>query len=311
MKKLLFNLLSYTLISGVALSACLTGLQAVKAQNVAITDDAGYQADSSAMLDVKSTTKGMLVPRMTSAQRLLINNPATGLLVFDTDEGSFFFFNGTEWADLGAGGDIWTKTGQNVHLTDSSDNVGIGTSTPQNKLSVKGDASTGADEAIFSVVSPDGDTLFAVYPEGTRVYVKDDPAKAGGNKAGFAVGGFSLSKGLTNEYLRVTPDSVRVYIKDSAASKSPGNKGGFAVGGFSLSKGTNDSLYLFSDRTGFNVTYLTAAERDAIAAPEDGSIIFNTTDSCLEIYVGIWEDIWCTSLNCISPFILTQPADHV
>jgi len=53
------------------------------AQNVAITDDDTYNADSSAMLDVKSISKGMLVPRMTTIQRQLINNPATGLLVFD------------------------------------------------------------------------------------------------------------------------------------------------------------------------------------------------------------------------------------
>jgi hypothetical protein len=37
------------------------------------------------MLDVKSTTKGMLVPRMTAAQRDAISNPANGLLIYCTD----------------------------------------------------------------------------------------------------------------------------------------------------------------------------------------------------------------------------------
>lgn len=41
--------------------------------------------DPSAMLDVSSTDKGMLVPRMTTAQRLAIPSPAESLLVFDTD----------------------------------------------------------------------------------------------------------------------------------------------------------------------------------------------------------------------------------
>lgn len=45
--------------------------------------------NSSAMLDVSSTTKGMLTPRMNSMQRASIATPATGLLVFDTDTNSF------------------------------------------------------------------------------------------------------------------------------------------------------------------------------------------------------------------------------
>ncbi|MBU0764606.1 MAG: DUF1566 domain-containing protein [Bacteroidetes bacterium] len=291
------------------LTTCLILSLNTQAQNIAITDDDSYVADSSAMLDVKSLTKGMLVPRLTTTQRNAISNPATGLLVFDNDELSFFFYNGTEWINLSSGGPVWEQTGSSVHLADSANNVGVGTSAPQNKLVVKGDASSGIDEAIFAVVSPAGDTIFAVYPEGTRVYVKDDPAKASGNRAGFAVGGFSLSKGLTNEYLRVTPDSVRVYIKDTTGTKASGNRGGFAVGGFSLSKGINDSLYLFSDRTGFNVTYLTQAERDAITNPRLSSIIFNTTDSCLQIFLGYWESIWCTPMGCVYPAISEQPAN--
>ncbi len=62
------------------------------------TDDSN--PDSSAMLDVKSTDKGVLVPRMTTAQRNAINSPATSLLVFDTDEGSFYFYSGSSWVSL-------------------------------------------------------------------------------------------------------------------------------------------------------------------------------------------------------------------
>ena len=64
------------------------------AQSVAINAD-GASADASAILDVKSTTKGMLIPRMTTAQRMAMANAATGLLVFDTDANAFLFYNGT------------------------------------------------------------------------------------------------------------------------------------------------------------------------------------------------------------------------
>ena len=68
-------------------------------QSLSIRAD-GTSPDASAMLDVQSTSKGVLVPRMTAAQRTVIASPATGLLVFETDSGSFWFFNGTEWVDL-------------------------------------------------------------------------------------------------------------------------------------------------------------------------------------------------------------------
>ena len=53
----------------------------------------GAAPDSSAMLDIKSTSKGMLVPKMTKTQRLAIAGPATGLLVYQTDEPAGFYFN--------------------------------------------------------------------------------------------------------------------------------------------------------------------------------------------------------------------------
>ena len=58
--------------------------------------------DASAALDITSTTKGLLMPRMTNVQRLAISNPAAGLQVFvtDFDGGSFMFYNGTEWGTL-------------------------------------------------------------------------------------------------------------------------------------------------------------------------------------------------------------------
>ena len=58
--------------------------------------------DASAALEIESTTKGFLLPRMTNAQRLAISNPAAGLQVFvtDFDGGSFMFYDGTEWGTL-------------------------------------------------------------------------------------------------------------------------------------------------------------------------------------------------------------------
>ena len=58
--------------------------------------------DASSALDITSTTKGLLIPRMTNAQRQAISNPAAGLQVFvtDFDGGRFMFYDGTEWGTL-------------------------------------------------------------------------------------------------------------------------------------------------------------------------------------------------------------------
>lgn len=69
----------------------------VSAQSVSI-NTSGAVADTSAILDVKSTTKGLLVPRMTNAQKNAIVTPATGLLIYQTDgDTGFYYYNGTAW----------------------------------------------------------------------------------------------------------------------------------------------------------------------------------------------------------------------
>ena len=82
------------------------------AQNTGINAD-GSLPNTSAMLDVKSTNKGLLIPRMTQAQRDAIASPATGLLVFQTDNSAgFYFFNGAAWTGIGGGSaNAWLLNG--------------------------------------------------------------------------------------------------------------------------------------------------------------------------------------------------------
>lgn len=88
----------------------------------------GSNADASAMLDVKSTTKGVLIPRMTSTQRTTISSPATGLLVYDTSTDSFWFHDGG-WNELGAGGGLWEQNSSGHTYHAGLGSVMVGTST--------------------------------------------------------------------------------------------------------------------------------------------------------------------------------------
>src|SRR5215467_530324 len=75
---------------------------AANAQSVAI-NTTGNAADNSAMLDISSLNKGFLAPRMTTAQRTAIVSPANGLLVFDTDTKTFWYFS-TTWKEINLNG---------------------------------------------------------------------------------------------------------------------------------------------------------------------------------------------------------------
>ena len=59
---------------------------------------------ASSLLDVSSTTKGVLLPRLTGAQQAAISSPATGLIVYNTDSLGFTYYNGTAWSKIGSGG---------------------------------------------------------------------------------------------------------------------------------------------------------------------------------------------------------------
>ena len=74
----------------IILSGLLLTMASATAQ-IAINTD-GSAADASAILDVSSTTKGMLIPRLTRVQIEALSSPANGLLVFNTDDGKFYIY---------------------------------------------------------------------------------------------------------------------------------------------------------------------------------------------------------------------------
>ncbi len=82
------------------------------AQNVGIGTNT---PDASALLDIRSLSKGVLVPRMTIERRNTILNPAKGLLLFVVDDSSYYFNAGTptipEWQKFLTSNNVWNTTG--------------------------------------------------------------------------------------------------------------------------------------------------------------------------------------------------------
>lgn len=110
--------------------------------------------DASAMLDVSSTVKGVLVPRMTTLQKNNLPNKSDGLLVYDTDLKQFSYYKsftgGTSlgyWQDFGnpptTPSSVWNTTGNDISNTNSGNviinNIGFASSA---KLEVQSNTVT-------------------------------------------------------------------------------------------------------------------------------------------------------------------------
>ena len=107
--------------------------------------------DASSVLDLRSTTKGLLAPRMTEAQKDAISSPATGLVVYQTNgTAGFYYYDGSAWLPLGGGGGLPAGSNNDTLRYDGSDwvandviyndgsSVGIGTTPFIATLTVDG-----------------------------------------------------------------------------------------------------------------------------------------------------------------------------
>lgn len=217
-----------------ALALSIVSASLARAQGVAI-NATGAAPDTSAILDLASTSKGFLAPRMTAAQRAAIALPATGLVVYQTDGTAGLYFNaGTSaspsWQAVGTGSGTsqWTTNGTSIYY--SAGNVGIQRSAPTARLDVLG--------GNWDVVNGEGD--FRIGDASTRLKIG---LATGGGGTGAAtimeqgpVGAYNvLSLGTQgNKVLHVNGTTQRVGI---------GIDGPTAPLGFAAALGKKVSLY--------------------------------------------------------------------
>jgi hypothetical protein len=88
--------------------------------------------DNSSIIDISSTDKGMLIPRMTSAQRDAIFNPANGLLIYNTDSDEFQFNSNSTVTPIWEAFDVAPVNSSNIGQSVKYSNTDTSTNVNQN-----------------------------------------------------------------------------------------------------------------------------------------------------------------------------------
>jgi hypothetical protein len=96
------------------LSSTISQAQSMGISNAAITPDA------SSILEMRTTERGLLIPRMTTIQRGNISAPATGLMIYNTATNQYNFYNGTAWVVWGSTAYLSATSGETLTTSSTS-----------------------------------------------------------------------------------------------------------------------------------------------------------------------------------------------
>ncbi|HBS89045.1 MAG: hypothetical protein A2W91_20660 [Bacteroidetes bacterium GWF2_38_335] len=226
---------------------------------IAINED-DSNGDASSELDVKSTTKGIVFPVMTFAERDAIPSPAEGLLIFNRSNGHHNYFDGSNWRQLDR---ILVTVASNPFAGTGTDvGVGVGVTDPDNS-------------AMLHINSTTKGFLL--------------PRITGSSPS-------SPATGLI--YYNTVSDRILYYDGTdwqitSSTTIGPGAGGTGTSAGLLIGTGTIAASAKMEVRTisakGMLIPRMTDAQRDAIDSPIEGLTVYNTNNNEIQYYMsGSW-----------------------
>lgn len=286
-----------------------------------------------AKLQIVSNNSGFLVPRLTAAQRATINannlNDA-GVLTYDSTDQYFYYYDAAQNQWLTLPDKDWIIAGNNEY-SGVPGNVGIGIATPLAKLHLVGDLrlqglNTGLDTTVLVIDNATGNVSRRPLP--TNIWDGDDTqAIIGGNGISVtnapnastinanvsnglyinAVGNDIRLGGNLIENTTITTNNFNLIENITGAGKVEiQNNGNPAltvtnIGSVGINNATPQSnaiLDINSNAKGILIPKLTLAQRNAIATPPLGLIIYNIDDSVAQHYNGTcWLSMYQNDCN--------------
>lgn len=283
-------------------------------------------ADASALMDLNSTSKGVLLTRMTTAQRDVIPTPATGLMIYNTTTNGFNYYNGTIWQEVGGNDNLGDHTAtqnislQNNYISNDGDAEGIsidnnGNVTVSGTSQLVGDVLVGSGSldpsAAFEVESTTKGMLLPRMTQTEREAISS-PAKGlmvfdntlnslftyNGTQWVSAEASANTWNVSGNTTINETTDflgsvnAADVVIKTQNAEVVRITKDSrVGIGTVGSSVEASAKLEVKSTTQGFLPPRMTSAERNAISNPAIGLVVFDTNRNNLYMYTGIWTEI--------------------
>jgi len=234
--------------------ACALFLSSFSFAQVAINNN-GTAADASSALDITSTSKGLLIPRMTTAERVAIDSPANGLIVFDTDTKSVWFYE-----TISAGWKQIYGSNNNTTLADADGNtkVEVEQTPDENTVSL---TMNGTEFFVFD------SARIEVLNSGYSVFIGENAGKKDDYSDNFnvAIGAYSLSSSISSysntaigeaSMRKNTSGDLNVAIGKSTLYDNISGDYNTAIGGQALAFNTTGTknVAIGMDALCFNIT---------------------------------------------------------
>ena len=222
---------------------------------------------SGAMLDITSTSSGVLIPRVTQTQRNAISSPTTGVLIYQTDNTpGFYYYDGSAWTPVG---------NDNLGNHTATQNINLGTT---NWLSGDGDnegISIGSSGRVGMGVTNAFEELHIHRATATPIFTLFTNGTTGGVgfSDGFLVGinsnGSVALLNRENTNMMFSTNNVGRMIIDA--------DGDIAIGDAASTSGAK--LDIQGTNGGLLIPRLTQTQRDGIGSPPTGLLIYQTDNS--------------------------------
>lgn len=285
----------------------------------------GGPAETSAVFNITSTNKGILIPRLSASSISNIASPAKGLMVYNTDDNEFNYFNNTKWTSVGndnLGDHEATKNislngfrlsndgdKEGIQITDDGD-VGI-----SGRVFVGGRMMIGygslSSSALLELTSK---THGFVVPRmstiqrnamvgpigGLMVYDSDTKSLMVHNGSDwYSTNNTDNNWGLKgNKTINESTDylgcdnAADVIIKTQGAEVVRVTKDSrVSIGSPTTKVHLSAKLEVNSVNKGFLPPRMTSAERKAIISPAIGLVVFDTDKNNLYLYTGMWSEL--------------------
>lgn len=251
------------------LTLCLLGMAYTSKAQVGIGTTTPH---ASAQLQIDATNRGLLAPRLTQTQRDAISSPATGLLIYQTDNTpGFYYYNGSAWQAVSADGlPTLAINGQTLRfdattnswvtsfiLYNNGNNAGVNTANPQSMFDVQGSmglrvttvTSATTLNNIHNVVLCNNGPYTVTLPQastctGRVLYIKNidagaEPITIDGNGAETIEGYTNLTLNIRNHVVRIISDGSNWHILEES----------YEVSGYQDGRTCDGAIFTWNDVT--------------------------------------------------------------